>query len=769
MRLSLNFVIIFLVIVVIAAVSGCYKEPAKQDTDSPVKAENETGESGGLASQAVQEAQQAFKPGYRYAVDRPSGWFSSGQAADLVLYATGFNESGGPLSLNHPGKVATDGRRLIVSDTWNNRVLIWNDIPTSNNQLPDLVLGQPDFNSNVGRLGADGMNWPMGVSTDGRRLIVADANNDRVLVWNEFPSRNGQPADLVLGASDFDSWPSYADWEGEKNHTDTRNPNKRIYWPWDAWTDGKKVVVTSTTDSTVLIWNAFPAANNQDADIVLGKPDFSSRFADLGASGNVPLVTMMTPRSIASDGKYLAVGMYGGNGAYVWREFPRESGKPADLALYPRREKDEPVDMVAGLSMRDNRLFAASSHHVFVWNTLPYQNGQNPDLKVGVQRTRDEYLAAPDRNIFFSDTFAFPAGVASDGKRLIVADTNFNRVLIFNKIPEKPDAKADVVLGTPEIFLSKRSFGSSPAPFTDGKRLIVGVDGFGAWIYNHIPDENKSKADVVVGKLLGTTVVGGNTISDGTRLIMVHREGSSVFIWNRIPERDNQLPDIVLGKKVVLDDWGRPGAGSAGFNSPSMAATDGRRLIVSDTGNNRVLIWNSMPAKNQTPADLVLGQPDFDSASPGSMLNQLDHPMQVSTDGKRLVVADQSNRRVLVWKSMPGQNGKPADFEIKVINHSKGIADLQPTAQISLLLGVYVYNNSLFVADHNRILVWSRFPESGLDEPDIVLGQPDLISDYRSNSEDRLFMPAFLGFDGSFLWVGEFKFSNRLLRYSVHP
>jgi len=33
----------------------------------------------------------------------------------------------------------------MVADTQNNRVLIWNSIPTQNNQPADLVLGQPNL------------------------------------------------------------------------------------------------------------------------------------------------------------------------------------------------------------------------------------------------------------------------------------------------------------------------------------------------------------------------------------------------------------------------------------------------------------------------------------------------------------------------------------------------------------------------------------------------------------------------------------------------
>jgi hypothetical protein len=82
---------------------------------------------------------------------------------------------------------------------------------------------------------------------------------------------------------------------------------------------------------------------------------------------------------------------------------------------------------------------------------------------------------------------------------------------------------------------------------------------------------------------------------------------------------------------------------------------------------------------------------------------------------------------------------------------------LPPTAHLNLVSGVYVFNNSLFVADigDNRVLIWSKFPESELDEPDIVLGQPDFISQYPTNSKDKLFMPAYLCFDRVFFGLEE--------------
>ena len=759
-----------LALLLVVVVSGCTGSGYKaidtstgglQDTSAQP---GEPGGSGQLDTLPLRVREPSGPEAYSFVTEMPSGTLKTGQEAGLVLYATRMEKSGGPTVLNHPGKVASDGKRLIVSDTWNNRVLVWNGIPSSDNQKPDLVLGQPNFETNKAGLGASGMNWPMGVATDGNKLIVGDAYNDRVLIWNSFPTSNGQPADLVLGAPGFGIWPEYRDWETE------RDPMTRVYWPWDVWTDGKRLVVASTGSGGALAWKAFPTRNNQPADYLIGVENFSFRFIDTEETKVDPMAHIGGARAIASDGETLVIGTYQPQQAYVWNEFPTESGIPADFILTPIREEGQEPDGVMGADIEDGKLYATSSHHVFVWDSVP-QGKTGPDKKLGMQRTRDENLYFPDKYVFHRDSFNWPYDVEVVGQKMVVADTNHNRVLVFNSVPESPEVQADVSIGEPGRFVSRGSFGSGPAPFSNGEKLAIGVDGFGVWIYNKIPDQESAEADVVLGKLLGTTVVGGPAILAGEKLIMAHREGSSVFIWNTVPEKDDTLPDVVLGKVVVFDNWGSPGKGRFAMSNPAGIASDGQGLFVADTGNNRILAWNKIPEENQTPADFVLGQPNFEETSPGNTLAKFDGPTSVSVGGKRLVVVD-GNGRVLVWKSIPTKDGQPADFEIKVVSGEKDfMGDLTSSSRLSLPVSAFVYGDSLFVADNgnNRVLIWSKFPENGDNRPDIIIGQKDIRGKYPSNSRDGLFIPANVNFDGSFLWVGEMKWSNRLLRFSVSP
>ena len=104
---------------------------------------------------------------------------------------------------------------LYVSDTYNNRVLGYNDVhAVHQGSVADIVIGQPDFlhseinyPSNVaGTPNQSGLFSPVGLAVDIHgNLYVADAGNGRIL---RFPQPFAKPqnlptADIVLGQSGF--------------------------------------------------------------------------------------------------------------------------------------------------------------------------------------------------------------------------------------------------------------------------------------------------------------------------------------------------------------------------------------------------------------------------------------------------------------------------------------------------------------------------------------------------------------------------------------
>ncbi len=98
--------------------------------------------------------------------------------------------------------------KLFVNDRLNHRVLIFNTIPQDATALPDVVVGQADFlsgtaNAGVGTSAAGfNENVHMSVCSNGK-MLVSDRNNNRVLVYNQVPTANGTAADFVIGQPDF--------------------------------------------------------------------------------------------------------------------------------------------------------------------------------------------------------------------------------------------------------------------------------------------------------------------------------------------------------------------------------------------------------------------------------------------------------------------------------------------------------------------------------------------------------------------------------------
>lgn len=249
-----------------------------------------------------------------------------GQAADIVLGADDLNTVGfGPCDSQSiyyadGGIWATNGK-LILTDTEHNRVLIWNSIPSSNNAAADLVLGQKTFttcekNDDDGNGVTDGPSartafFPSGVWSDGTRLVVNDGGNNRVLIWNTFPTTNQQPADVVLGQNDFIQ--NTGNDDDQNSVDDVVSSSRTLKRPtYGLHSNGTQLFVTDLFNHRVLIWNSFPTSDFQAADVVIGQSDFTHNtrnddnqdgFEDASPTAR----TLNGPAGVFQSGRYLLV------------------------------------------------------------------------------------------------------------------------------------------------------------------------------------------------------------------------------------------------------------------------------------------------------------------------------------------------------------------------------------------------------------------------------------------------------------------------------
>jgi len=260
--------------------------------------------------------------------------------------------------------------------------------------------------------------------------------------------------------------------------------------------------------------------------------------------------------------------------------------------------------------------------------------------------------------------------VASDGSVLVVADTASFRLLAFAPIPGTVSGPAaSWAIGEPDLLTCddpRSPFLFPQAPSFAGNKLLVTDTAWGQVL---IFDPVQSGSGVVAPSVLlgaaGCVQSGLSTpesaVVVGTKLLVADSSYARVLVWDPVPAVSTGAagatdPTIALGQADLVSctpnrDGASRGAGSL-FN-PSGIWSDGTRLVVADTGNHRVLVWNTFPAADGAAADAVLGQASFTTATAAAGAGGLNGPTSVTSDGTHLFVADSGNHRVLVYPSIP--------------------------------------------------------------------------------------------------------------------
>lgn len=244
--------------------------------------------------------------------------------ADLVLGQSDFSgmlanrgcEEPDASTLFWPYGVHWDGAQLWVTDSGNRRVVMWNGIPSTTGQSADLVLGQHDFicrNENAGGApSALSMRWPHAVALWCGRLCVADAGNNRVMVWNHLPTDNGAPCDHILG---------------QRNEALVDN-NQSLYWPTSASLNmpygiasaGEWLLATDTANSRLIGWHIDDCATGAAARALTAQADFSSKGDNRWL---MPVRdSLCWPYGIASCGDQITVSDSGNSRVVLWKLAP---------------------------------------------------------------------------------------------------------------------------------------------------------------------------------------------------------------------------------------------------------------------------------------------------------------------------------------------------------------------------------------------------------------------------------------------------------------
>jgi hypothetical protein len=327
---------------------------------------------------------------------------------------------------------------LYVTDTGHHRLLIWRKTPDRDHAPADLLIGQPDFHSEgrnaKGAIGPATLNVPTGVAADAGVLAVADAWNHRVLIWHGLPTRNSQPADVVLGQADFT--------QGLANRGRHQPGAETLNWCYGVALADGALYVADTGNRRLLKWNAVPRHNGAAADLVLGQADFTTRDENGGRAADAR--GMRWPHGIVVSRDCLAVADAGNNRIMVWKGgVPASNGVPCDFVVgqatfsgvdhnqasyFP---KSNTVNMPYGLALLDGVLTVADTANSRLLG-FPGDGLQMDGCAVSVAG-QPTFADKGDNRWSFPrrDSLCWPYGIAAAGRTLAIADSGNNRVLLW--------------------------------------------------------------------------------------------------------------------------------------------------------------------------------------------------------------------------------------------------------------------------------------------------------------------------------------------------
>lgn len=390
-----------------------------------------------------------------------------------------------------------------------------------------------------------------------------------------------------------------------------------------------------------------------------------------------------------------------------------------------------------------------------------------------------------------------PMSVAVDPQgNVYVADNEFHRVLLFDR-PFETDTLADRVFGQGDDFdsIDANVGGISASSLAYPNGVWVDPDTGHLWVAdtgnNRVlcyfdPLSSDTTADFVIGQERFTSMIanpGGVSARSLFGPLAVTTNGKDVLVSDSANRRVLLYLDP-LGTDTVADHvWGQDGSFTAKhqgcspfrFSLPGAVSATPTHVLISDSTNNRVLMFGPAGSANPNPIGL-LGQgrnlhscePNVSGVGPGSLAFPTGQAL--SPDG-RLWIADRENHRVLGILNALGGN-QLADHVIGQLDLTRGTENFLDGQCFwgprSLAVDRSVEPNRLYVSDYanHRVLGYASVRDLGPDtQPALVIGQRDAFSKEFGAGRDGLCMPTAVTVDrAGGLFVAD-RENNRILYF----
>ena len=260
---------------------------------------------------------------------------------------------------------------------------------------------------------------------------------------------------------------------------------------------------------------------------------------------------------------------------------------------------------------------------------------------------------------------AHPDGTAVDhAGNLYVSDSSNQRVLMF-KPPFTNGMAANLVIGQPDFVtgtpnLTQNGLDGPNGLAFDGSGNLWVADIANSRILEYVPPfATGMNASLVIGQANFTSGGGASTSTrldfpnyiafDGSGDLWVTDAGNNRLLKYVPPFATAMAATLVIGQ-ANFTSFGSALTAS-GLDVPRGIAFDhAGNLWIGDTSNERVLEFVPAFATGMS-ASVVLGQPDFVTATANLSQSGFDAPFGLAFDSKgRLAVADSSNSRTMAFK-----------------------------------------------------------------------------------------------------------------------
>ena len=655
-------------------------------------------------------------------------------------------------------------RIVWVADTLNNRVLGWNNSSAfENGAQSDFVLGQRDKLSTEpqgpGTGFSGGLFFPMSVAVDASgNVYVLDAGNNRVVRYPRPFDQQDQLPDMVIGQPDFRT--RGGNQGGITEKTLLTNANGNIYKAGLAFDSQNNLWVVDPGNHRILRFAANvlgeSAASFPSSNLVLGQPDFVASLAlpnDFRLEIRTRKNGMREPSGIAFDqtGRLYVADLL--NRVLVYRP-PFAVGMDAAriMGIAPSIPETQPQlppvnEYTVGILFQGGNQPADAvftiGNVVFVvdtpasrivrfdsFDTWPAENqsfspraqaviGQDGLTLLQLRNNRGQ--PEPSNSTLFG-----PGGAVFANGETFVVDSENNRMLVFGDLSTGPPAAAGAPYNARRV-LGQLNFAARSPNLLEGREFNFASQGgqaagiaidarsnpprlYVADTLNHrvlgFADARKvrggDRADIVLGQPDFTrslinypsndpNVRGASSLSspvgvvvDKTGNVWVADSGNSRVL--RFPDpfaNSAGQADLVIGQTSFAARLQDATARTMSIPYGLAFSVDGS-LFVSDGGLNRVLQFNP-PFVNGMPAVRAFGQPDFIVSAVGATENRLSNPRHISFDSDdRLYVADTGNNRIQIFSRAPlaGPDPKAAFTLTRNINRPQGVFVSPQTGEI---------------------------------------------------------------------------------------